>query len=240
MVSQRAPNLFLVGVARSGTTTVAEWLNSHSDISYGKIKEPKYHTGETLLRKFDGPGDKFVKSEIKVTHSDYLDNYRGCHGNRYLMDASSNYFYFHETVIPSILSTAGDVPIIICLRKNVDRAISAYMNLVRDGRETLSFMEAMIESYEGTRHSYDWMWDIFFGSQYVEGLKAFFSNFSRVKVLWYEEIFLEPQSTINDLTVLHLERHSAFDPYLRLSVSGIPVNSIAKLLLSRDDGLAIE
>ena len=27
-------------------------------------------------------------------------------------------------------------------------------------------------------------WDIFFGSQYVEGLKAFFSNFSRVKVLW--------------------------------------------------------
>ena len=30
--SRRAPNLFLVGVARSGTTTVAEWLNSHSDI----------------------------------------------------------------------------------------------------------------------------------------------------------------------------------------------------------------
>ena len=58
-------------------------------------------------------------------------------------------FLFPETVIPSILSTAGDVPIIICLRKNVDRAISASMNLVRDGRETLSFMEAMIESYEG-------------------------------------------------------------------------------------------
>ena len=113
------------------------------------------------------------------------------------------------------------------------------MNLVRDGRESLSFMEAMIESYNGTRRSYDWMWDIFFGSQYVGGLNAFFSNFSRVKVLWYEEMFLEPQTTINDLTeFLHLERHNTFDPYLRLSVSGRPVNSVAKFLLSREGELA--
>ena len=43
-------------------------------------------------------------------------------------------------------------------------------------------MEAMIESYEGTSHSYDWMWDIFLAPNTWRVLKRFF-QFFRIKII---------------------------------------------------------
>ena len=39
---QKRPNFFIVGAAKSGTTSLHHYLNQHPRISMSKIKEPQY------------------------------------------------------------------------------------------------------------------------------------------------------------------------------------------------------
>jgi hypothetical protein len=42
MKTNDAPNLFVVGIAKSGTTSLYQYLNAHPDVYMSPIKEPHY------------------------------------------------------------------------------------------------------------------------------------------------------------------------------------------------------
>ena len=125
------PNFIIVGVARCGTTSLFHYLEQHPEIGMAKVKEPKYFSSLDLTLPQNGIGDSTVFSKLIKDEASYDNLFEGLEGYKAVGEASSDYFYYHKTVIPRIKKKLGDIKIIVCLRDPVERAFSAYNNLIR-------------------------------------------------------------------------------------------------------------
>jgi len=70
-MSQRKVNLFMVGAAKSGTTTIHKILASHPNIYAGPIKEPHYFVRDEFKPH------KGYRKRIALNEELYLENYAG-------------------------------------------------------------------------------------------------------------------------------------------------------------------
>jgi hypothetical protein len=52
------PNFFIVGAARSGTTSLDQYLSQHPEIFMTPRKETHFFAREQLPRRYRGPGDE--------------------------------------------------------------------------------------------------------------------------------------------------------------------------------------
>jgi hypothetical protein len=125
------PNLFVVGAARAGTTSLWRYLDRHPEIWMAPIKEPHFFSG--------------VKPRLYLSIDDeaaYLRLFApGAHA-RLRGEASPSYLW-HESAAGSIKRVSPGARIVIMLRDPVDRTYSAYWHAVRHGIEARSFLEAV-------------------------------------------------------------------------------------------------
>lgn len=49
----REPNFFIVGAAKSGTTSLVHYLSQHPDVYFSLWKEPHYFVSEFVQNDFD-------------------------------------------------------------------------------------------------------------------------------------------------------------------------------------------
>ena len=56
----RLPNFLVIGAAKSGTTSLHEYLNEHPDVFMSPIKEPGFFAFEGHDLDFKGPGDDWI------------------------------------------------------------------------------------------------------------------------------------------------------------------------------------
>ena len=126
--SHPQPNFFIVGTAKSGTSSLAKYLGQHPDIFMPPWhKEPAFfadHTGysrwEDYLKDFDGAASRRVVGEKSVAHL-------------YDSQAADKIHRFDPRA-----------KIIISLRHPVDMAYSLYLHNRRDGYERLpKFADAL-------------------------------------------------------------------------------------------------
>jgi Sulfotransferase family len=123
------PNLFVVGVGRAGTTSLAHYLGGHRDIFMSPVKEPHFFSRAR-------PGPTVVKDE-----GSYLRLFSGATHERWRGEASVSYFW-DEGSAAAIRARSPDARIVIVLREPVARAHSSYWRAVRYG-ETRTFLEAV-------------------------------------------------------------------------------------------------
>ena len=227
------PNFLIVGVARSGTTSIFHYLQQHPQIFFSKIKEPKFFSSYTINYPHNGPGDKEIYKRIVKTEKEYFDLFKNSEKFKAIGEASSYYFFFHKNSIPLIKKYLGNIKIIICLRNPVDRAFSAYNNLIRDSREKENFYDALSLENQRIKKKFDWMWYYKNGGFYYEGLSAFKSNFSNVKIVFYDEFVENPMKVTNEL--FDFLEVFKFQPNVDTvySSSGVPKNLFFKLLSDR-------
>ena len=109
----RLPNLLIAGVGKAGTTSLFWYLSQHPDICASSVKEPRY---------FRPPGDPASLPPI----DDYLRCFRHCGSERYVMEASPQYFKGGRRTIDAIRETLPDPRIILMFRDPVDRIWSEY------------------------------------------------------------------------------------------------------------------
>ena len=233
------PNFLIVGVARSGTTSLYNYIKQHPDIGFPKIKEPKYFS--SLHQKFphNGIGDVHVDSEIIRKWCDYKDLFVGLKGYKRIGEASSDYFYFHNFTIKEIKNKLGDIPIIVSLRNPVDRAYSAYNNLLRDGREFLGFMDALKQEEQRILKNWDWMWAYKQGGLYFEALQNFKATFSNVKIIFFDDFMNDPLGVVRDIfCFLNISEDQEINVSTTYSNSGKPKNKIISLLTNREKPLS--
>ena len=228
------PNFLIVGVARCGTTSLYHYISQHPNIQFCKIKEPKFFSSINQIYPHNGPGDDTVDREVVKNHVLYSNLFSGIGKEMCVGEASSDYFYFHKNTVPLIKNTLGDVKIIICLRNPLDRSFSAYNNLIRDSRETLTFLDAIKSEKERINDNYDWMWHYVNASLYSDGVKNFLQNFSKVKIIFNEDLLSKPSIVCKDI-FRFLEVDETFKPDVsnRFSVSGKPKNLLIKIISSR-------
>ena len=228
------PNFIIVGVARCGTTSLFHYLKQHPDIGMSKIKEPKYFSSIDLNLPQTGVGDGTVFSKLVTSEMNYDELFDGLESFKTIGEGSSDCFYYHKMVIPRIKEKLGDVKIIVCLRNPIERAFSAYNNLVRDSREYLSFSDGLAEEQNRIVNNWDWMWHYKNGGLYAEALEHYQKEFTNVKVVFFEDLESKPHEVLNELFVfLGVKSKISIDVDTRYSHSGKPKSKILSLLTSR-------
>lgn len=227
------PDFMMVGAAKSGTTTIHDFLNRHPEIYFpNRTKEPHYFSfGGTPPSYLD---EKFIDKLVWKT-SDYLKLYEQAPSGLKLGDASTSYLYRASQVISNIQGLYGEesrkISIIIVLRNPIDRAYSHYNYLLRNGFEKLPFDVAIQQDVMTERKQQRWGFDYLGYGDYAEGVRLYQKHFDRVKVLLFEELNNAPETTRELCDFLEISRRveSAFP---KTNPSGKPRNAwLAKTLL---------
>lgn len=110
-----APNTFLIGAPKCGTTALAQYLSEHPGVFMGYPKEPSYWSRD--LKR----GESVIKLD-KL--EDYLSIYAQADGCSVVLDASTSYLY-SEVAVSEILKFAPNGRFIIMLR-NLLEMVNAY------------------------------------------------------------------------------------------------------------------
>ena len=131
------PNLLIVGAAKSGTTSLHNYLKQHPDIYMSNHKEPHF----------------LINNEIGVNRipkginnlQDYSNLFSNGASHKYRGESSAMYLQFPEIAIKNIDRYLDeDVKIIIMLRNPIERAFSGYQHVKRYNLdEDLDFEDAL-------------------------------------------------------------------------------------------------
>lgn len=216
------PNFFIVGAARSGTTSLDRYLSQHPEIYIPRGKEVHFFAAEHF--PCTGPGDERLNKRVIHDQDHYAQLFTEVRGEKAIGEASVFYLSFAGTA-ERIAQAVPDAKIIISLREPVERAYSAYMHLVRDGRETLGFAEGLSQEQERKQKGFEPLWWYKELSLYYEQVKRYLEVFGRerVKVLLYDELCDNPGQMLREVFVfLGVKEDVDIDTSVRYNVSGVP------------------
>lgn len=179
-MQKKWPNLFIVGAAKSGTTSLYHYLRQHPDVFMPSYKEPHFFSQVKPKPELE----VFLKHISSET--DYLELFEKTSA-KIIGEASTSYLWDKETP-QRIKGVAPDAKIIIMLRQPVERAFSHYLNNVREAYEKRDFHQAILEDLQATQKG----WGIsslyvdlgYYCEQVERYLKVFGKN---VHVIFFEE-----------------------------------------------------
>jgi len=177
------PNLLIVGAAKSGTTSLHNYLNQHPDVFMCSPKEPHF-----LINKEIGE-ERIPKGVLNL--EDYKSLFEGKSEKRYRGESSVMYLSFPEITIKNIKKyLSEEVKIIIMLRNPVERAYSGYQHVKRyNMMENLSFKDAL----ELTENRYQETLNMTPASRYLllgnyyNQVKSYQQQFDDVHVVIYDD-----------------------------------------------------
>lgn len=140
------PNLFVVGAAKSGTTSLYKYLRAHPEIYMSPIKEPHFFSADTVAsNKNTAHKDSEYLHQQKVDDlGEYELLFKEGISHRYRGECSPSYLWSKRA--PSrIYSYQPNAKIIIILRDPIDRAYSHYMADLSAGyQSSTSFYDAIM------------------------------------------------------------------------------------------------
>lgn len=193
-MNNNQPNFLIVGAAKSATTSFAKYLGKHSKIFVPNVKEPRYFVSETL--RSNNRKDPLYSQIKKSSVLDKTEYYNLFRSNKELKgEASVHYLYHHLEAIPRIKSELGDIPIIMILRNPVDRAISNWMYI---GADYFNFEKALSNEGKRIKNNYNSFWYYRQLGFYSDQVKAYLENFSKVKVILYDDIENDIQNVLHE------------------------------------------
>lgn len=188
------PNFFILGAAKSGSTSLYCYLKQHPDIFLTAIKEPTFFS----------EGHQVIQNPIT-----YFELYDQVCTEKILGEASHVYLTNPSTakVLKALFPNAKFV---IILRNPADRAYSLYHHMRRVGLEYINTFEKAIEMEEKRYNSqrflktcpqYLYNYLYFRSGLYGEQLQRYFSIFSpeQFHVIKFENFIVDP---INHLQLI--------------------------------------
>ena len=221
-MKNKLPNFLIVGAAKSGTSSLHNYLNQHPEVfmpSFNKegmkVKEPRFlikdlvenrlHNGVWNWEEYQSLFDK-VTDEKAIGESTVL----------YL-------YYFKEAIKNIKYRLDEDVKIIIMLRNPVDRAFSAYTHVARSVKEQLSFEEALGIEHERLELDSTLTPMVMYKDMglYYNMVKAYFDNFEDVHIIMYEDFKSDTEKVVKKtLEFLGVDSRVSLDTESRYNVGG--------------------
>jgi hypothetical protein len=220
------PNFLIIGAAKSGTTSLYKYLKQHPEIYLSPKKEPGFFAFENQDAKFTGPGDQAVLDRILVTDlSAYQGLFDAVTEEKAIGEASAFYLYI-ATTPGRIKHYIPNVKLIALLRNPIERALSSFTHLRRDGREPLdNFAEAIRAEKARVRAGWEYQWHYTRVGFYYTQLKRYYNLFSpeQIAVYTYDEFVNDPIKMLQDIFSF-LEVDPSFRPNMsvKYNVSGQP------------------
>lgn len=204
------PNFFLVGAAKSGTTSLSAFLESHPDLFVSPIKEPNYFSQDIdvskfrkgYLKSFDAQdsieANPFEKRQIAFLRDEelYAQLFRPNNSTLHAGECSTSYLY-SESAAKAIHAFNSDSKILVILRNPAERAFSHYLMAVQMGLEKRDFLSAF--KHDMNKADRGWgVSELYFElGQYAQQLKRFLNIFpeNQVQVVLFDDWIQQPKET---------------------------------------------
>jgi sulfotransferase family protein len=188
------PRLFLVGAAKSGTTSLCRDLARHPAVYMSPMKEPHFFSQIQPSPSWE-PFFPHVRDE-----QEYLALFRGATNEEVLGEASTSYLWDRQAA-ERIKRVVPEARILIMLRDPVDRAYSHYWNDVREGLERRSFAEALAEEQQRSGPGGWGVSSLYIGcGRYADQVGRYLDRFGdAVLVAFLEDYVRNKASTMADI-----------------------------------------
>ena len=185
----KLPTFLIIGVEKSGTTSIFNYLKQHPQVYMSPIKETNF-----LERDWE---DARNKNKAKVaTLEAYSNLFQDATEEIAIGEASPNYLFYYQTSIPRIEKYLPDAKTIAILRDPVQRAYSDYLMHIRDA---INFgkVKSLAEQAKFSAQSSFTIRKGF----YSEPVKHFFEKFGRdrVKIYLYDDLCQDSQALMQDI-----------------------------------------
>lgn len=196
----RLPNFVVIGAPKSGTTSLFFYLKQHPDVYLPVRKELHYFSYSELAKQIQGPGDRETLSSLCADQNAYLSHYANVKREKAVGEISPSYLYFSHTA-EHIKDDLGPVKIITLLRNPLEKAFSQYSHLMRDGREDLSFFDALMQEKERATAGWSDFWRYAESSLYTKKLKHYLSVFGddNVKIFLFDNLVANPAAFMREV-----------------------------------------
>ncbi len=218
----RTPNFFIVGAAKSGTTSLWQYFRQHRDIFMPASpgwKEPSFYCDTYGVASYEF----------------YLSLFKDATTQKRIGEASTTYLSSPESA-QKIHDAVPNAKIIILLRNPVDRAYSLYRWMFQHGYETIAgFEDALAAEYPARKDnhefisgkfykgSFSYYWDFLYFSSglYCEQVNRYYRLFPRdqLAVIIFEEFAKDTRRTVRDLYKF-LGVDANFDPQIEIHNQG--------------------
>jgi hypothetical protein len=193
--NQRWPNLFIVGAARSGTSSLHEYLNRVEGIHMCSVKEPNFFIEEV------GPNYRDLLALVNEEEK-YLSLFQPREDDSVMGESSVSYLY-DSNAANKIHEKIPDAKILIILRDPIDRAYSHFLYDLRHGvHSTFDFLQALRDDYNREKKGIGYTQLYVEYGMYSNQVQRYFDVFgqNRVKVIIYEDEFkTNTRKTIQDI-----------------------------------------
>lgn len=205
------PQYVLVGVPRSGTTSLHRYLGQHPEVCLSEVKEVNFlsYPGEEVART----SYPWLRFPVR-TLPDYERLFAEA-GTRVPVDFSASCFR-SPVAIERIRRFLPDARLFVLLRDPVARAYSAYLSRLDKGYETRPPAEALVPGELAVDNGF-----------YSERLEAFRAAFGaeRVRVWLFDDLRTRPQETLAEVFgYLGVDPSVGIDTTEVFNRSGIPRN----------------
>jgi hypothetical protein len=183
------PNLFVVGAARAGTTSLWRYLHAHPEIFMAPVKEPCFFAKNPVIPLIDA--------------ETYLGLFSGARSAQFRGEASTTYLH-GEDAPEAIREVSPDARIVISLREPVEQCHANYLLWHRLRRDPRSFRQAIREEVlEGKQSPFlprDQGATYTGAATYTEAVNRYLGNFGeRVFVLFFEDLVADTRSAVREL-----------------------------------------
>jgi len=226
----------LIGVPKSGSTTLADWLQAHPGVAMARIKEPNFYAteldpqtfSEAFLRVSPDAGSDYwgqpdplpQRHQAFVRHpAHYARLWSHAQAGQLRIEASTSYFWSPSAAQGLPLANPSATAILV-LRNPVDRAFSHYRMARKYGLISGSFLDELARDAAqpvgwGQSENFIAL------SRYAEAYRRWTVSGIRLKTFIYEEAFNAPEAFwreiqaelgLDEVPLPHAEKvHAAHD-----------------------------
>ncbi|MCB2054016.1 MAG: sulfotransferase [Geminicoccaceae bacterium] len=196
----RLPDFIVAGAAKSGTTSLYQYLAEHPDIFMSEVKEPNFFAFEDGRLNLKGALDEermfqLMHRKSVTDPAAYEALFAAARSDQTVGEASPRYLYAPQAA-PAIRAALGPVKLIVILRDPVARAYSHFQMNRRRGLEPLERFADALDA-EDARVAEGWEWDYHYVrlGLYATQVRRLFDTFGRerVHVELYDDLRRDPQ-----------------------------------------------
>lgn len=188
---KRAPDFFIVGHHKSGTTALYEMLKRHPQIYMPDLKEPKFFASDMPAR-FEPPSTRVLPATLE----EYLALFDAAAPAQRMGEASPSYLTSHAAAA-QIARVQPAARIIAILREPASFIRSLHLQLVQSGVETEKDLRKAIANELVVRQGRD-IHRYTDNVHYVEQLRRYHAVFSpdQVLVIIYDDFRADNEATV--------------------------------------------
>lgn len=196
------PNFLIIGERRSGSTTLAKWVEAHPQIGMLPNMDTAYFMDNEIRGRMtwlDGflDHENWYLNHSKKAYEQLFTNFD--ESGQIIGEKSADYFFLKQC-IERIKRFYPDIKLVLILRNPVQRAWSHYINEVGKGRESLSFSEAIEIEDKRIGESEYALAHLSYKSRgfYADNLDILYEYFPKkqVHILILEEMIKDPQDEL--------------------------------------------